>query len=71
MGGLFGSDTKQVPQQPITTALPTSEVTRLASITGQQQNAALKKKQLPRTVLGVPIQQVGSPSPTTYGAGNG
>lgn len=72
MGGLFDSGTKQVQQQPIQSALPQSEVNRLAGITGQQQTAAQKKKQLPaRTVLGVPAQQIGNTSPTTYGLNNG
>lgn len=67
MGGLFDSGTKQVQQQPVQTALPQSEVTRLSSITGQQQ-AANRKRQPPRTVLGTPAQQVGNSSPATFGS---
>ncbi len=67
MGGLFDSGTKQVQQQPIQTALPQSEVNRLAGITGQQQ-AVAKKKQPARTVLGTPTQQVGDSAPSTFGS---
>lgn len=67
MGGLFDSGTKQVQQQPVTTALPASEVTRLAGITGQQQ-AANKKRAPARTVLGGQAQPVGNSSPSTFGS---
>jgi len=68
MGSLFDSGTKQVSQQAVQTALPPSEVSRLASITGQQQNLLQKKRQQPaRTVLGAPIQQVGNTSPMPFG----
>lgn len=68
MGGLFDSGTKQVQQQPVTTALPQSEVNRLASITGQQQAVANRKRQPIKTVLGTPAQPVGNSSPSTFGS---
>jgi len=68
MGGLFDSGTKQVQQQPVQTALPQSEVNRLASITGQQAAVANKKRPQARTVLGTPVQQVGNSSPATFGS---
>ena len=72
MGGLFDSGTKQVQQQPTQTALSQSEVSRLSSITGQQQKSLqLKRRQQPRTVLGTPAQSVGDSSPATFGFGNG
>lgn len=71
MGGLFDSGTKEVKQQATTSALDPSEVSRLSSITGQQQKAAQKKRQPARTVLGTPVQQVGNTSPTTFGVTNG
>lgn len=67
MGGLFDSGTKQVQQQPVTTALPASEVARLAGITGQQQ-VANRKRQPAKTVLGTPVQQIGNSSPSTFGS---
>jgi hypothetical protein len=68
MGSLFDSGTKQVQQQAVQTALPPSEVNRLASITGQQQSSLLKKRQQPaRTVLGTPVQQVGNTSSMPFG----
>jgi hypothetical protein len=67
MGGLFDGGTRQVQQQPIQSALPQSEVTRLSGITGQQQALQQQKKpRPPRTVLGVPTQQVGNASSTAY-----
>jgi len=68
MGGLFDSGTKQVQQQPVTSALPASEVSRLAGITGQQQVAANRKRQPAKTVLGTPVQQVGNSTPSTFGS---
>jgi hypothetical protein len=68
MGGLFDSGTKQVQQQPVTTALPASEVSRLSAITGQQQAAANRKRLPPKTVLGTPVQPVGNSSPSTFGS---
>lgn len=67
MGGLFDSGTKQVQQQATTSALPQSEVTRLAGITGQQQKASLARRKPPQTILGVPVQPVGNTSPYAYG----
>lgn len=71
MGGLFDSGTKQVQQQPTTSPLSDTEVSRLSAITGQQQRAGIKKRQQPRTVLGTPVQAVGNTSPSTYGLSNG
>lgn len=70
MGGLFDSGTKQVTQQPTQSALPPSEVNRLAGITGQQTQAQInQKKRVPvRTVLGSPIQPVGNSTPGTFGS---
>jgi hypothetical protein len=70
MGGLFDSGTKQVQQQAVTSNLSQGEVTRLAGITGQQQSAVAtqKKRPPPRTVLGVPAQQVGDSAPSTFGS---
>lgn len=68
MGGLFDSGTKQVTQQPTQSALPSSEVNRLAGITGQQATLNQKKRVPVRTVLGSPIQPVGNSTPGTFGS---
>lgn len=71
MGGLFGNTTKSVPQTATQTPLSTAEVDRLSAITGQtqQRNTQQTKKRNPNavTVLGTPVQQVGSSSPSTFG----
>ena len=72
MGSLFDSGTKEVKQQATQTALSPGEVSRLASVTGQQQKVnARKRQQPPRTVLGVPVQSVGDSSPNSYGGSFG
>lgn len=67
MGGLFDSGTREVQQQATQTPLSQGEVNRLSGITGQAQKAAAKKRQPPRTVLGVPQQAVGNSTPTVFG----